>query len=57
MPSLRKVQRQKEAIEAAEKRASRSPREQLFLLDERLGVGQGAKKERERLMKMIKKEG
>ena len=34
-------------------RASRSPREQLALLDQRLGIGQGAVKERARLNALV----
>ena len=41
--------RQKEAQERTEARASRSPIQQLAVLDAKLGHGVGAKKERSRL--------
>ena len=43
------------AITRAEKRANRSAVEQLALLDQRLGVNVGARKERNRLEKEISK--
>ena len=46
-------QRQKELAARQESRAKLSPIEQLQRLDWRLGKGVGAKKERERLRKLI----
>ncbi len=49
-----KTRREKRRQAAEERKAERdklSPKEQLKLLDERLGKGQGAKKERKRLRK------
>lgn len=48
-----KIRRQKSAIQLAEERAKRTPEQQLDILDQRLGVGIGAKKERDRLWKQI----
>jgi hypothetical protein len=45
--------RQQEAQERAEVRASRSPEEQLAVLDKRLGKGKGAQRERARLQALI----
>jgi len=46
--------RQSEADERNEKWASLSPREQLKVLDERLGKGVGAKRQRARIASLIK---
>ena len=51
----RKIQRQKEAIERQEKRESRTPEEQLKVLDSRFGEEFGAKKERYKLVEVIEK--
>jgi cell shape-determining protein MreC len=48
--------RRKMATEREVEREKRSPREQLHLLDQRLGKGLGAKKERERLTALLSKE-
>jgi hypothetical protein len=52
-------QRREELLKAAsvraEERASRTPKQQLALLDKRLGKGKGAQKERARLSKEIEK--
>lgn len=48
--------RRKMARERQEERKKRSPREQLRLLDQRLGKGLGAAKERERLGALVTKE-
>ena len=45
--------RRKDAEGRKEERNKRSPEDQLKLLDDRLGVGIGAKKERTRLQKLI----
>jgi hypothetical protein len=42
------------AEELAEARAKRTPKQQLALLDKRLGKGKGAKKEREKLARELK---
>lgn len=47
----RKYQRQSEADQRQEERDERSDKEQLEVLDHRLGKGQGAVKERKRLNK------
>ena len=47
--------RQTEAIARTENRANRSAKEQLALLDQRLGVNVGARKERNRLAKEASK--
>lgn len=44
-----------EAADRAINRASRSASEQLNLLDKRLGEGNGARRERARLVKLIEK--
>ena len=49
------TQKQKDSITRTEGRASRSAMEQLVLLDQRLGVNVGARKERNRLAKEIRK--
>ena len=51
-----KEERIRDAAERRETRAMRSAREQLAVLDSRLGTGNGAQKERARLMKLIEKE-
>lgn len=50
-----KEQRQATAMKLIEQRAQRTPQQQLELLDQKFGKGQGAKKERARLNKMIGK--
>tara|TARA_Y100000310_G_scaffold344035_2_gene454690 strand:- start:3783 stop:3950 length:168 start_codon:yes stop_codon:yes gene_type:complete len=45
------TQKQKEAITRSEDRSKRSAKEQLALLDQRLGSNVGARKERNRLAK------
>lgn len=52
-PDLRAL-RQKEAQERQSERDKLSPKEQLKKLDQMLGAGQGAKKERARLDWMVK---
>ena len=47
----RVTQRQDEADARNDARANRSAKQQIALLDKRLGKGKGAKKERERLAK------
>ena len=51
----RSVELQKQAEILVEDRASRSQKQQLALLDSRLGTGCGAVKERKLLHKMIEK--
>jgi hypothetical protein len=46
--------RRKRAMERSHLRASRTPQQQLELLDQRLGNKQGAGKERQRLLRLIK---
>jgi hypothetical protein len=45
--------RRAEAVQRAEDRATRTPQEQLRILDRRLGAGVGAQKERLKLNKLI----
>ena len=45
----RKEERRQNAIRIAEDRAKRTPEQQLSLLDQRLGKGEGAQKERKKL--------
>jgi len=52
MPKNRN-QRQEEAKQRIDLRNQRSPEEQLRLLDNKLGTGKGAKKERARLIEQI----
>jgi hypothetical protein len=52
----RKEVRQAEAKERQALRDKRTPQDQLRVLDAKLGVGVGAKKERERLQKLLIKE-
>jgi hypothetical protein len=47
------VRRREEAKERQRQRDGRTPEEQLAILDMRLGVGKGAKKERARLAALI----
>jgi len=51
-----KKERNIRALILKEEREKRSPQEQLLLLDEKLGVGIGAKKERAKLKALIEKE-
>jgi len=51
--SRRREARQAEAVSRDEARADRSPREQLSLLDSRLGESMGAQRERLRLLREI----
>jgi len=46
--------RRKTALERNEARSERSPQQQLAVLDERLGKGVGAEKERARLKKLMR---
>ncbi len=50
---LAREYRRKGAKQRDEDRAQRTPQQQLALLDERLGKGIGAKKERARLQRLI----
>ena len=52
----RREERRREAFERHAARKNRSAKEQLALLDRKLGVGKGAKRERSRLEKMIKED-
>jgi hypothetical protein len=47
--------KREEAAKRTEARAKRSPQDQLAILDQRLGEGRGAKKERAKLRAEIKK--
>ena len=49
----RREELRERAIVLAEERAKRSPAQQLAVLDRRLGEGEGAKKERQRLQFLI----
>lgn len=53
---VRKTGRHEDAQERQKERESRTPHEQLAMLDRRLGEGIGAAKERERLKKLIEKD-
>ena len=48
-----KEQKQKNAKILIEQRKARTNQEQIELLDKKFGVGQGAKKERARLAKLV----
>ncbi len=48
-----KEQKQKTAAKLLEDRKSRTPQQQIAILDMRLGIGQGAIKERRRLASLI----
>lgn len=50
---LRKELRKKEADERAAERSKRSPQEQLQVLDAKLGVGVGARRERAKLQRLV----
>ena len=52
---LRRNELREQAQVLAEERASRSPKQQLKILDQRLGTGVGAVKERKILNAMIEK--
>lgn len=49
----RRIQRQDEAVLRQHARDKRTAKQQLALLDKRLGKGKGAKRERERLALLI----
>ena len=49
----RREELRERAIVLAEERAKRTPAQQLAVLDRRLGEGEGAKKERQRLQFLI----
>ncbi len=49
----RKRQKQEEAIERQTDRESRTPEQQLKVIDNRFGEGVGAKRERHRLVELI----
>tara|TARA_Y100000310_G_scaffold273633_1_gene289177 strand:+ start:2200 stop:2541 length:342 start_codon:yes stop_codon:yes gene_type:complete len=51
---IAKDKRRHEAHLRDEERKRRSPKEQLDILDTKLGVGMGAKKERARLLRLMK---
>ena len=54
MPKSRyRSERKEEAVQRQELRDKRTPQEQLEVLDNKLGVGVGAIKERYRLIKII----
>ena len=48
---MKNKDKQAEAVIRQKERNKRSPKEQIKILDSRLGVDKGAKKERERLLK------
>tara|TARA_Y100000310_G_scaffold6623_1_gene7433 strand:- start:11 stop:184 length:174 start_codon:yes stop_codon:yes gene_type:complete len=56
MEKYGKVYRQEKASQRKEERKNRTPEEQLRLLDERLGKGIGASKERKRLTQILKED-
>jgi len=51
----RRDQRRSDALQRTEERAQRSPQEQIRRLDELLGVGVGAQRERARLARQVEK--
>ena len=53
--TIRHTLRSEEAEVRREERAKRTPQQQIAVLDKKLGVGVGAKKERARLKKQIQK--
>ncbi len=53
MSSIRHEKRHDRAVARAESRAARTPAAQIAVLDAKLGVGVGAKKERARLAKPL----
>jgi len=55
--SAHRAIRREDAEERRKERQKRTPQEQLTLLDSKLGEGQGAVKERQRLTKMIVTKG
>jgi hypothetical protein len=54
--AARRAELKEEAEARAEERATRTPIQQIAELDSRLGVEQGARKERNRLLQMIEDE-
>ena len=48
-------ERRESALELQEERDKRTPQEQIKRLDTKLGIGKGAKKERAKLEKLIKR--
>jgi hypothetical protein len=56
MKKYSKEYRKEKASQREEERKNRTPEEQLRLLDERLGKGIGASKERKRLTQILKED-